>query len=58
MIGADVAGWGPGQVMPVTQLKGGSQVTGSLMPAWRSRELARWCRKRAIGSGRVKTNSA
>ena len=44
--------------MPVTQLKGGSQVTGSLMPAWLSRELARWCRIAAIGSGRVEMNSA
>jgi hypothetical protein len=37
-------GWGPGQVMPVTQSKGGSQVTGSSMPAWRSRKRARWWR--------------
>ncbi len=52
------SGSGPGQVMPAAQANGGSQVTGSRTPAWASSARACWCRQRAIGPGRVNTNSA
>jgi hypothetical protein len=56
--GLMASGSGPGQVMPVTQPDGGSQVTGSLMLALDSSERACWCRQKASCSGIVNTNSA
>ena len=51
-----LSGSGPGQGMPVTQPDGGSQVTGSLMLALDSRELACRRRQRSSCPGMVKTN--
>jgi hypothetical protein len=56
--GAGGVGVRAGGGMPGAQLSGGSQVTGSVMPAWDSSVLACRRRHRSSWPGMVSTNAA